>query len=160
MFTGAVYDPLSDIFEMEREPDIRDDSETLYQLNQYMLSLTVRAVINASEERATFRDISSEMLRITKEDGKQHCADTLKRNFIRREIIKPGDEKALPREELAEVIFGYRRCRGNRELSTGAIKMDNQDTYRISRKVNLLMPELGKTINRILSANYVTSKAG
>lgn len=125
VFTGAVYDSLSDIFEMEREPDIRDDSETLYQLNQYMLSLTVRAVINAPDERATFRDISSEMLRITREDGKQHYADTLKRNFIQREIIKPGDEKALPREELAEVIFGYRGCWGNWKLSTGAIKEEN-----------------------------------
>lgn len=124
VFTAAVYDSLSEIFDSEREPDIRDDSETLYQLNQYILSLTVRAVINAPEERATFRDIANEMIRITKEDGKKHYADIFKNNFIQREIITPGGEKIMPKEKLAEMIFGYRGCWGNWKVSTGEINAD------------------------------------
>lgn len=113
VLTGAVYDILSDIFDLSREPDIKDDAETLYHVNQYMLSLMIRAIINSPEETASFKGVANEMIRITTEDGHRDYAALMYDNFVQREIITEEEEVKPSRKELAELIFDYRGCWGN-----------------------------------------------
>ncbi len=121
VFTAAVYDILSEMFDMSREPDIKDDAETLYQVNQYMLSLVIRAIINSPEEAASFEGIVKEMISITTEDGHRVYAEVMRKNFVRRELLTAEDEEAKPsKKELAEMIFDYHTCCGNWKLSMGS----------------------------------------
>src|SRR4029450_10137505 len=86
--TGAIYDILADIFTFERKPAIRDDSKTLYDVAQYLLSLILRAIKAAPASAGMFADVANQMLSIANADGKP----VQYRNFIRnrftvREVV-------------------------------------------------------------------------
>jgi hypothetical protein len=88
VFTGAIYDILADIFNLERNPGLRDDAVTLYSTAQYVLSLLLRAIQAAPASAATFASVANQMLNIANADGKPVAY----RNFIRnrfavREVV-------------------------------------------------------------------------
>ena len=96
VFTGAIYDILSDIFASERRPAVRDDAVTLYQVAEYVKSLLLRAILQSPAANARFADVANEMLNITVADstsGRITAAQaTAYRNFIRnrftvREVV-------------------------------------------------------------------------
>ena len=93
VFTGAIYDTLSDIFNANRDPDLRNDAETLYEVSQYMLDLLVKSVIYSPEKNASFADVANEMIKITEVSGRFNYAKFIRDNFIYREILtKDGSE--------------------------------------------------------------------
>lgn len=83
VFTGAIYDILADIFAFERRPAQKDDSATLYEVSQYVLSLVMRALIAAPNAGATFAHVANQMLNIANADRKP----TQYRNFIRNRFV-------------------------------------------------------------------------
>jgi hypothetical protein len=87
VFTGAIYDVLSDIFVFERRPAITDDAVTLHRTAQYLQSLLLRGIQQSPAANATFADVANRMLNITVADtatGRITAAQaTAYRNFIR-----------------------------------------------------------------------------
>jgi hypothetical protein len=88
VFTGAIYDILADIFAFEQKTAVKDDAAVLYEVGQYVCSLTLRALIGAPATGATFANVANQMLNIASADGKP----VQYRNFIRnrftvREVV-------------------------------------------------------------------------
>lgn len=110
VFTGAVYDILSDIFDLIRDPDIKDDSEVLYLMSQYLLDLVVRSLVISPPEKAGFTDIAKGMIDTAHQQGKNDIAEIMIQNFTSREIITENGEKGYYSRELAELIFSSHDC--------------------------------------------------
>lgn len=103
VFTGAVYDTLSDIFTYSRNPRIRDDAETLYAAGKYMAWLTVNAFIESPPVNPTFRDTATKMIEIAELEGRLDIAHLIKKNFIHREILgkrAPKLDRFVPLDRL------------------------------------------------------------
>jgi len=111
VFTGAVYDSLADIFNASKNPDFRDDAETLFLVSQYILQLIVKSVINSPDIKASFADVANEMIRISKEDGHQDYAEFIRINFIYREILTSDGEKS-PFNDFSRLVADYTGCCG------------------------------------------------
>ncbi len=111
VFTGAVYDTLADIFNTSKNPDFKDDAETLYLASQYILGVVVKSVINSPEINVSFADFANEMIRITKEDGHHDYAELIRINFIYREILT-SDGEASPFNNFSHLVADYKGCCG------------------------------------------------
>ena len=111
VLTGAVYDTLADIFNANKNPEFRDDAETLYLASQYILGVVIRSVINSPEIKVSFADVANEMIRITKEDGHQDYAEFIRINFIYREILTT-DGAASTHNNFSHLIADYKGCCG------------------------------------------------
>ncbi len=109
VFTAAVYDTLADIFASSREPDFRSDAETLYMIGQYMLSLIVKAVLKSPDTKVSFTDIVGEMMKITKETSRFDHAEIIRKNFMKREILK-DDGQIKHKIDLSTLIPDYKGC--------------------------------------------------
>ena len=86
VFTGAIYDILSDIFTFERNPGIRDDAATLLNVSQYVASLVLRAIKAAPNTGATYASVANQMLNITNADGKPKIRNFIRTHFTVREV--------------------------------------------------------------------------
>ena len=111
VFTGAVYDTLADIFNASKNPDFRDDAETLFLVSHYILELILKSVINSPEIRASLADVANEMIRIAKEDGHQDYAEFIRINFIYREILT-GDGEESRFNDFSRLVANYTGCCG------------------------------------------------
>ena len=88
VFTGAIYDILSDIFTFERNPGIRDDAATLLNVSQYVASLVLRAIKAAPNSGATYASVANQMLNITNADGKPvEYRNFIRTHFTVREVL-------------------------------------------------------------------------
>src|SRR3989337_1473231 len=106
-----VDDILADIFNANKNPEFRDDAETLYLVSQYILGVVIRSVINSPEIKVSFADVANEMIRITKEDGHQDYAEFIRINFIYREILTT-DGAASTHNNFSHLIADYKGCCG------------------------------------------------
>jgi hypothetical protein len=111
VFTGAVYDMLSEILNAEREPDIRDDAEALYQVSQYMLHVLVQSVLLSPDRKASFADVANEMIKITEGSGRSGHAEIIRNNFIYRDILTDTGV-ASPLDDFSEIFPDLRGCCG------------------------------------------------
>jgi hypothetical protein len=111
VFTGAVYDMLSEMFKLKREPDIRDDAETLYRVSQHMLNLLVESVIHSPDRKASFADVANEMIKITEGTGQLDHAELIRSNFIYRDILTDKG-LASPFDAFSDIFPDYRGCCG------------------------------------------------
>ncbi len=117
VFTGAVYDMLSEIFNASREPEIRDDAETLYRISQHMLHLVVQSVILSPDTKASFADVANEMIKITEAAGQLDHAEIIRRNFVYRDILTDKGT-ASSFDDYSHVYPDFRGCCGT--LNGGA----------------------------------------
>jgi hypothetical protein len=79
VFTGGIYDVLTDIFSFERNIGLKDDAKVLYDCGQYLFGLILRGIISSPANAATFADVVNQMLIKCAADGKP----IQYRNFIR-----------------------------------------------------------------------------
>lgn len=119
VFTGAVYDILSEMLNAEREPDIRDDAEALYQVSQYMLHVLVQSVLLSPDRKASFADVASEMIKITEGTGRLGHAEIIRNNFIYRDILTDRGV-ASPFDDFQDIFPDFRGCCGT--LNGSAVK--------------------------------------
>ena len=116
VFTGAIYDTLSDIFNANRNPDFRDDAETLYEVSQYMLDLLVQAVIYSPERNASFADVANEMIKIVGARGRFDYAKLIQNNFISREILTPEGIESQHDIFSKDVVADFSGCCGTMDV--------------------------------------------
>lgn len=109
VFTGAIYDSLSDIFDANRNPDAVGDSETLYLVSQYILRLLLESVVKSPDRYASFADLANEMIKITKKQGEFKYSEILLKHFIYREIL---DKNGYTNNTgfLQEQVPDYKGC--------------------------------------------------
>lgn len=112
VFTAAVYDTLANIFNVNREPDSRNDAETLYQVSQYMLSLLVKSIVRSPESNASFTDVANEMIKITEGDGQLRYAEFIRNNFVNREILKNNGTASSFKNLSSHIVPDFKGCCG------------------------------------------------
>jgi hypothetical protein len=132
VFTGAIYDILADLFAFERQSLKRDEAATLYDVSQYLLSLTLRALIAAPAVGATFANVANQMLLITAADGKpQQYRNFIRNRFTLREVIVSPVPLAegVPdkHQEFAPAVTDAKDALQNRDGCCGTM---NQPEYR------------------------------
>jgi hypothetical protein len=125
VFTGAVYDILADIFSFERDPGNEDDAAVLHRVGGYLCSLTLRALVAAPDQGATYADVANGLLRLSEEDG----TPVEYRNFIRnrfalREVLsfdgQPTDDVA-PNATLAPQVVDAEGASQDRRACCGTL---------------------------------------
>lgn len=88
VFTGAIYDILSDIFAYERKPARLDDAQVLLSVAQYLYGLVIRAFMAAPSSAATYADVVNRMLSICASDGKPvSYRNYIRNHFSVREVV-------------------------------------------------------------------------
>lgn len=111
VFTGAVYDIFSELFNASREPEIRDDAETLYRVSQYMLNILVHSIILAPDRKATFADVAREMIETTERTGQLDDAAIIRNNFVSRDILT-DEGVASPFDDFSQIFPDFKGCCG------------------------------------------------
>ena len=88
VFTGAIYDILADLFNLERKTAVKDDAATLYEVSRYLLSLLIRAILAAPASNASFANVANQMLTISAADGKPvEYQNSIRNRFTVREVV-------------------------------------------------------------------------
>jgi hypothetical protein len=105
VFTGAFYDILVDIFDEQRNPDLQDDAETLYQAGKHMTDLFLEALLRGPPQNATFKDIADRMVSLEK-NGKWKAS--IRHHFERRLVL--GKNRVKPPTKPVEVKWGQCHC--------------------------------------------------
>lgn len=106
VFTGAVYDILADVFAHQRNPAVKDDTETLFKVGQHMTDLLLKAIIQGPPQNATFKDIADRMISCEKSNK---IKQIIRRHFEGRCIL--GKDRIVPPLRPVDVIrWGNCRC--------------------------------------------------
>jgi hypothetical protein len=88
VFTGAIYDILADLFNIERKTAVKDDAATLYEVSRYLLSLLIRAIIAAPASNVSFADVANQMLTISVADVRPvEYQKAIRNRFTVREVV-------------------------------------------------------------------------
>lgn len=90
VFTGAIYDILSDIFvhERHRQRATKDPALVLVEVGRHLGKLLIAAIEAAPATGATFADVANEMLKISHAQGDPTIYRTFIRNrFTVREVV-------------------------------------------------------------------------
>ncbi|MBI5102714.1 MAG: hypothetical protein HZB33_12900 [Nitrospirae bacterium] len=127
VFTGAIYDILSDIFSFEKSSAVKDDASVLYTCGQYLFSLVLRAIIASPHSSATYAHVANQMLAISLADGKPvQYRNYIRNRFTVREVvvsatpltanIKDGVELAPHIEDAPGAVQDRRGCCGTMNL--------------------------------------------
>ena len=111
VFTSAFYDILADIFSDMRNPEIKEDAETLYRVGDHMTNLLVEAVLRGPPQNATFKDIADKLLSLEKD---KKWKTFIKFHFERRFVIGANRVKA-PRDPVEVDWSGCGCCMSTRE---------------------------------------------
>jgi hypothetical protein len=92
VFTGAIYDIMADIFELERNPPVKDDTMVLIATGHYLFELLLKALIHAPDSKATYVDVAKEMIKQTVLDHKPDSyRKAIYERFKEREIVLTMD---------------------------------------------------------------------
>jgi len=100
VFTGAIYDILSDMFEDHLDMNLYDPAETLFRIGRHIASIVITAIINGPEKNATFKDIAKNMIEF--ESGEK-WKDFIVKRFTEREIL--GEPVGLVEERPKELVW-------------------------------------------------------
>jgi hypothetical protein len=91
VFTGAVYDILADVFEYQRDPDLKDDTETLFKVGQHVMDLLLKAILGGPPQNATFKDVADRMIPYEKNTS---IKQIIRKHFEARCIL--GKDRIVP----------------------------------------------------------------
>ncbi len=96
VFTGAVYNSMIGIYDLECAGGAENRIETLYHVAEYMRSLVLRAIIAAPDVNATFFDVMRAMVMIAEADKRptEHLG-IIAYHFLQREIIDNSVNRPL-----------------------------------------------------------------
>src|SRR3989441_554551 len=92
VFTGAIYDILADIYAHERiqQGKVKDPAQILLEVAHKLCRLLLEAIIKAPANGATFADVATAMLTISKAQGDPPAYRTfIHTRFAVREIVVP-----------------------------------------------------------------------
>ena len=106
VFTGAVYDILSDMFDCYKDYEKHDPAETLFRIGKHMTSLVLLSLLAGPKHNATFRDIAEKMIEI---EPKGPWKQIISRRFKEREVL--GSQVTLSSAE-ADMPPSYVGCCG------------------------------------------------
>jgi hypothetical protein len=96
VFTGAIYDILADLFNLERKTAVQDDAATLYEVSRYLLSLLIRAIVAAPASNATFANVANQMLTLSVADSKPvEYQNSIRNRFTVREVVTDAIDSRL-----------------------------------------------------------------
>ncbi len=112
VFTGAIYDILADIFKFEwrRQRSTKGPEHVLLDVSQHLCKLLLRAITQAPDVGATYTDVASQMLKISKKQSDPGIYRTFIRSrFALRDVVVPS----TPLAEMA--------------MAKGRIDFDNPD---------------------------------
>ncbi len=84
VFTGAVYDILSDIFDDYQKPDKYDQAETLFRVGKHMTALIIQSILKGPKKNATYQDIANAMIEI---EPIEKWKEFIQKEFTEREIL-------------------------------------------------------------------------
>ncbi len=68
VFTGAIYDIITDVYELTRDLEKYDPAESLYRVGKHFIAVIVLAFLRAPEYNAEFLDIVDAMVDVEPED--------------------------------------------------------------------------------------------
>jgi hypothetical protein len=90
VFTGAIYDILSDIFVHERirQSAVKDPTQILFEVARHLRGLLLEAIVAAPASGATFAHVANAMMKRSKAKGDPPIYRTFIRNrFTVREVV-------------------------------------------------------------------------
>ena len=103
VFTGAVYDILSDIFKFERmrQSRTKDAVHLLLEVNEHIAKLLLAAVSRAPQIGATFADVVNQMLKVSREWNTPRIYRTfIYDRFALRKVVAADGPLAMARGEI------------------------------------------------------------
>lgn len=100
VFTGAIYDILSDMFEDHLDMNLYDPAETLFRTGRHIASIVITAIMNGPEKNATFKDIAKNMIEF---EPDEKWKDFIVKRFTEREIL--GEPVGLVEERPKELVW-------------------------------------------------------
>jgi hypothetical protein len=103
VFTGAVYDILSDMFEDHLDMDMYDPAETLFRIGRHIASILITAILKGPKKNVTYKDVANIMLTL---ESNKTWKNFIKTRFSEREII--GKPVAMIDERPKELA--WERC--------------------------------------------------
>lgn len=146
VFTGAVYDILTDFFAIERNPSLLDCAVVLHRVGDYLRSLVLRALIAAPDHGATFADVVNAMLRLAVEDGKPvSYLNAIRNRFVVREVVEspvPLDQDYVPGLALAAGIADPPGALQDRSACCGTMHL--AEYYRVEDQLEAELQALAK----------------
>lgn len=83
VFTGAVYDILSDFFDDYQQPDKFDQAESLFRLGKRLTDLLIRSIDRSPDNKVKFSDIATQMYKI---EDKKKFKKVIQKQFKRRGV--------------------------------------------------------------------------
>ncbi|MCK4991735.1 MAG: hypothetical protein KAS29_14655, partial [Bacteroidales bacterium] len=84
VFTGAIYDILTDFFELYQDPGLYDQAESLFKVGKYITSLVIASLWQGPDANATYADIANKMLELEEDDERK---EIIRDQFRKREIL-------------------------------------------------------------------------
>jgi len=84
VFTGAIYDILSDFFELYQDPGLYDQAESLFKVGKYLTSLVIASLWQGPDANATYADIANKMLELEEDEERKEIINA---QFKKREIL-------------------------------------------------------------------------
>lgn len=109
VFTGAIYRILADLFATRRDPQKRDDAETLHETGAYLGKLLVQALKSSPDEDATFADVAVALMEAADNEGDSDFAKLVKAEFVSREVLR-HDGSASPNPLDGASVVSLGRC--------------------------------------------------
>lgn len=101
VFTGIIYDVLSDMYESHKNPAYYSPPESLYRVGNHLRSLVALAIQLGPKQNATFQDIAYKMIEL---EPNPDWKEKIHRQFSKREVIGQhlNAEKGF---DLTSVLF-------------------------------------------------------
>ena len=84
VFTGAIYDVLSDMFEDSLKLDSEDPAATLFKTGEHLNALLLSALIKSPDRNATYKDVAQNMIDI---ETNVRWKDFILKRFTEREVF-------------------------------------------------------------------------
>lgn len=116
VFTGGVYDVLADAFTAARDSRQENDAIVLYEVGQKMAKLTIQAIVNSPDVRATYSDVANEMIAVADSDPGEYpgYSDLIRKHFGFREVL--GSQAVAGPQAMAGLMADRRKCCGTMRL--------------------------------------------
>ena len=115
VFTGAIYDILTDFFELYQDPGLYDQAESLFKVGKYLTSLVIASLWQGPDANATYADIANKMLELEENDERK---EIITAQFKIREILDaPVNLTGIePRQLSWKGCCGTMRLKEHQEL--------------------------------------------
>lgn len=117
VFTGAIYDCLSDIFEAMRDVSKRSDAESLYLAGRYMFKLLVDSILDSPDDDINFAILANIIIK----KAQPEYQDFIKNHFKVRDILvddlSPSDSMNMFITEVVEWDYSGTCATFNRDGS-------------------------------------------